>query len=60
MVWINTYRSPSVMSPVGGFKASGYGKHNGFAAIEEYSRIKTVVIDYSGAQQDAFVMRINK
>ena len=41
-------------------KASGYGKHNGFAAIEEYSRIKTVVIDYSGAQQDAFVMRINR
>ncbi|WP_336099372.1 aldehyde dehydrogenase [Roseovarius sp. CH_XMU1461] len=60
MVWINTYRSPSVMSPVGGFKESGYGKHNGFAAIEEFSRIKTVVIDYSGAQQDAFVMRINK
>ncbi|MBY8976741.1 aldehyde dehydrogenase [Rhodobacteraceae bacterium NNCM2] len=60
MVWINTYRSPSVMSPVGGFKDSGYGKHNGFAAIEEFSRIKTVVIDYSGAQQDAFVMRINK
>ena len=60
MVWINTYRSPSIMSPVGGFKDSGYGKHNGFAAIEEYSRIKTVVIDYSGTQQDAFVMRVNK
>ncbi len=60
MVWINTYRSPSVMSPSGGFKDSGYGKHNGYAAIEEFSRIKTVVIDYSGAQQDAFVMRINK
>ena len=60
MVWINTYRSPSVMSPSGGHKDSGYGKHNGFAAIEEFSRIKTVVIDYSGAQQDAFVMRINK
>ncbi len=60
MVWINTYRSPSVMSPSGGFKNSGYGKHNGFAAIQEYSRIKTVVIDYSGVQQDAFVMRVNK
>ncbi len=45
MVWINTYRSPSVMSPSGGHKDSGYGKHNGFAAIEEFSRIKTVVID---------------
>lgn len=60
MVWINTYRSPSVMSPSGGFKDSGYGKHNGFAAIEEFSRIKTVVIDYSGIRQDAFVMRVNK
>ncbi|WP_299988816.1 aldehyde dehydrogenase [uncultured Ruegeria sp.] len=60
MVWINTYRSPSIMSPSGGFKDSGYGKHNGFAAIQEYSRIKTVVIDYSGAQQDAFVMRVTK
>ncbi len=60
MVWINTYRSPSVMSPSGGFKDSGYGKHNGFAAIQEFSRIKTVVIDYSGTQQDAFVMRVNK
>lgn len=60
MVWINTYRSPSVMSPSGGFKESGYGKHNGFAAIEEFSRIKTVVIDFSGKDQDAFVMRVQK
>ncbi|MBN8629289.1 MAG: aldehyde dehydrogenase [Rhodobacterales bacterium] len=60
MVWINTYRSPSVMSPSGGFKESGYGKHNGFAAVEEFSRIKTVVIDYSGKSQDAFVMRVAK
>jgi aldehyde dehydrogenase (NAD+) len=60
MVWINTYRSPSIMSPSGGFKESGYGKHNGFAAISEFSRIKTVVIDYSGQTQDAFVMRVQK
>lgn len=60
MVWINTYRSPSVMSPSGGFKESGYGKHNGFAAIDEFSRIKTVVIDYSGQTQDSFVMRVQK
>lgn len=60
MVWINTFRSPSVMSPSGGYKDSGYGKHNGFAAIQEFSRIKTAVIDYSGTQQEAFVMRINK
>ncbi|MCA0918763.1 aldehyde dehydrogenase [Pseudooceanicola nanhaiensis] len=60
MVWINTYRSPSVMAPSGGYKDSGYGKHNGFAAINEFTRIKTVVIDYSGKTHDPFVMRVQK
>ncbi len=58
MVWVNTYRSASMMSPAGGFKGSGYGKHNGFEAVREYSRLKNVVIDYSGVAQDAFVMRV--
>lgn len=58
MVWVNTYRSASMMSPAGGFKDSGYGKHNGFEAMREYSRLKNVVIDYSGATQDAFVIRV--
>ena len=31
-VWVNTYRAPSMMTPSGGFKESGYGKHNGFEA----------------------------
>ncbi|MBL3701453.1 aldehyde dehydrogenase family protein [Sulfitobacter sp. BDSS02] len=60
MVWVNTYRSPSVMAPSGGYKDSGYGKHNGFAAINEFTRIKTVVIDYSGKTHDPFVMRVQK
>lgn len=57
-VWINTYRSAAMMSPMGGFKDSGYGKHNGFEAIRDYSRLKNVVLDYSGASQDAFVIRL--
>ena len=57
-VWVNTYRSPSMMSPAGGFKESGYGKHNGFEAVREYSRLKSVIIDHSGAAQDPFVMRL--
>src|SRR5690606_17162131 len=57
-VWINTYRSASFMSPAGGFKRSGYGKHNGFEAIREFSRLKSVVIDYSGVTHDPFVMRL--
>ena len=57
-VWINTYRSAAMMSPMGGFKESGYGKHNGFEAIREFSRLKNVVVDYSGSTQDAFVIRL--
>jgi acyl-CoA reductase-like NAD-dependent aldehyde dehydrogenase len=57
-VWINTYRAASFMSPAGGFKNSGYGKHNGFEGIRELSRVKSVVIDYSGAGRDPFVMRV--
>ena len=58
-VWVNTYRSPSMMSPAGGFKESGYGKHNGFEAVREFSRLKNVVIDHSGALHDPFVMRLS-
>lgn len=57
-VWINTYRSASFLSPFGGFKQSGYGKHNGYEGVREYSRLKNVVVDYSGSTQDPFVMKL--
>ena len=57
-VWINTYRSASFMSPFGGFKQSGYGKHNGYEGIREFSRLKNVVVDYSGKTQDPFIMKL--
>jgi aldehyde dehydrogenase (NAD+) len=57
-IWINTYRTSAFMSPAGGFKESGYGKHNGFEAIREFSRLKSVVVDYSGKTQDPFVIRL--
>jgi aldehyde dehydrogenase (NAD+) len=57
-VWVNTFRSAAMMSPMGGFKDSGYGKHNGFAAIQDFSRLKNVVVDYSGQKQDAFVVKL--
>lgn len=57
-IWVNTYRAASFTTPMGGFKASGYGKHYGLESMREYSRIKSVMIDYSGATQDAFVMNL--
>ena len=57
-VWVNTYRTAGFTTPMGGFKDSGYGKHNGMEAMYEWTRTKNVMIDYSGTTQDAFVMRI--
>lgn len=57
-VWINTYRSAAYMSANGGMKNSGYGRRGGFEVMREFSRIKNVVIDYSGAMHDPFVIRL--
>jgi aldehyde dehydrogenase (NAD+) len=57
-VWINTYRSAAYMSANGGMKNSGYGRRGGFEVMREFSRIKNVVIDYSGVMHDPFVIRL--
>ncbi|WP_322010765.1 aldehyde dehydrogenase [Paraburkholderia sp. J12] len=57
-VWINTYRSAAYMSSNGGMKHSGYGRRGGFEVMREFSRLKNVVLDYSGAMQDPFVIRL--
>jgi aldehyde dehydrogenase (NAD+) len=56
-VWINTYRSLAHTTPFGGFKQSGYGKLRGLEAIREFTRTKSVIVDYSGQSQDPFVPR---
>jgi acyl-CoA reductase-like NAD-dependent aldehyde dehydrogenase len=57
-VWINTYRASSYMSANGGFKESGYGRRGGFEVMREFSRMKNVIVDYSGTTSDPFVMRL--
>jgi acyl-CoA reductase-like NAD-dependent aldehyde dehydrogenase len=44
MVWVNTYRAVSFMSPFGGYKDSGLGRENGMDAINEYLQTKSVWI----------------
>ncbi|KXX60427.1 aldehyde dehydrogenase family protein [Rhodococcus sp. LB1] len=51
MVWINTYRAIDPTIPFGGFKESGYGQENGFAAIDMYTRSKAVVWDLTTDRQ---------
>ena len=42
--WINQYNITPVELPFGGVKASGIGRENGLAAIEHYTRIKSVYV----------------
>ena len=43
-VYVNTYRSVSTLSPVGGYRHSGYGRENGIDAIKEFLQVKSVWI----------------
>jgi (Z)-2-((N-methylformamido)methylene)-5-hydroxybutyrolactone dehydrogenase len=53
-VWINSYRAVGPMAPFGGFGASGMGRENGLAAMDEYTELKTVWIELTGATRDPF------
>nr|WP_241665160.1 aldehyde dehydrogenase [Peribacillus simplex] len=53
-VWINNYRKVSHQTPFGGYKASGLGRENGMQAINEYTQIKTIMIDTGNVITDPF------
>ena len=53
-IWVNAYRAVGPMAPFGGFKASGIGRENGLQAIAEYTELKTVWIELTGATRDPF------
>lgn len=42
--WINTYNITPVEIPFGGVKRSGFGRENGRAAFDHYTRIKSVYV----------------
>jgi aldehyde dehydrogenase (NAD+) len=53
-VWVNAYRAVGPMAPFGGYKASGMGRENGLQAVAEYTELKTVWIELTGATRDPF------
>jgi len=44
-IWVNSYKTIGVMTPFGGFKASGYGRSSGVEGLEEYLQTKSVWIE---------------
>ena len=45
IVWINNYNVTPVEIPFGGVKHSGVGRENGWAALSDYSQLKTVYVE---------------
>jgi aldehyde dehydrogenase (NAD+) len=46
-IWVNTYRTYSVMMPFGGMKMSGLGRENGIEAMHEFLETKSVFLSTS-------------
>ena len=58
MIWVNTYRAVSYLSPFGGYKRSGIDRESGQEMIKEYLRLKSVSIETSNADApNPFVLR---
>lgn len=43
--WINTYNITPIEMPFGGYKQSGIGRENGWAALEHYTQLKSVYVE---------------
>jgi len=55
-VWINAYRVVAPSVPFGGYGASGLGRENGIAAIDEYTENKSVWVELTGGTRDPFTL----
>ena len=55
-MWINAYRVVAPGVPFGGYGASGLGRENGIAAVDEYLESKSVWVELSGGTRDPFTL----
>ena len=44
-VWVNAYRSLSVMSPFGGMSGSGFGRSSGVDVLREYTQSRSIWVE---------------
>lgn len=44
MVWVNNHLAVGPEVPIGGFGASGYGKEGGTTGMEDFTRLKQVIV----------------
>jgi betaine-aldehyde dehydrogenase len=47
VVWVNNHMAVGPEGPLGGVKGSGYGREGGNAGLEEFTRLKQVIVSLS-------------
>jgi betaine-aldehyde dehydrogenase len=47
VVWVNNHMAVGPEGPLGGVKGSGYGREGGTAGLEEFTRLKQVIVSLS-------------
>jgi acyl-CoA reductase-like NAD-dependent aldehyde dehydrogenase len=47
-VWVNTWAAQQTGTPLGGWKRSGLLQENGLRGLEEYTEVKSVLMDITG------------
>jgi acyl-CoA reductase-like NAD-dependent aldehyde dehydrogenase len=52
IIWVNDYHRTDPASPWGGFGMSGYGRENGFAAVEMFTEVKSVWVGLEDRPMD--------
>ena len=60
LVTVNTFRSTHWMLPYGGYKLSGIGRENGLEALNAFTELKTIVIDFETAAAARSVRRLTR
>jgi acyl-CoA reductase-like NAD-dependent aldehyde dehydrogenase len=50
-VWVNCYNMYDAAAPYGGYKASGFGRESGMAALDFYTQTKTVWVNVSTGEK---------
>jgi acyl-CoA reductase-like NAD-dependent aldehyde dehydrogenase len=53
-VWVNGYRTLSVMAPFGGMRGSGFGRSSGYDVLMEYTQAKAVWVETAADAPLAF------
>ena len=48
-VWVNCWDGSDITTPFGGFKQSGFGRDRSLHALDKYTELKTIWMEFSNS-----------